>query len=243
MRITRLATLATIFPALTLLPLGMPLSAAQDGAPAASYRCETAAPASTMAGHGEMAMGTPAAEAGHDMAGKNVEFDQLYIDMMIPHHQGIIALAQAAEDQLTDSRLQSIADAIITAQQAEIEELLGYREQWYGSPDAMPMDESMMGMMAEQMPGMGDREGMMMQMDPRALLAEFCAADNPDLAFIDLTIPHHEMAITASETALEQATHQKIRTIAERIVAVQQREIDELRAIRDELAESATPKS
>ena len=47
------------------------------------------------------------------------------------------------------------------------------------------------------MPGMGDMATMQMQMDPDALVATFCGAKNPDLAFIDLTIPHHEMAIQA----------------------------------------------
>jgi uncharacterized protein (DUF305 family) len=44
---------------------------------------------------------TPAAGMDH-MA---MEFDQMYIDMMIPHHQSIIALAQAALPRLTDERL------------------------------------------------------------------------------------------------------------------------------------------
>jgi uncharacterized protein (DUF305 family) len=175
------------------------------------------------------------------MAGENVEFDQLYIDMMVPHHASIIALAQAAQDRLTDERLQPIAPNIITAQQAEIEELRGYREQWYGNPEPMPMDASMMGMMTEMMPDMGDMASPQTQMDPEALVTTFCSAEDPDVAFIDLTIPHHEMAIMASEAALEQATHDEIRTIAERVIQDQQGEIDELSAIRQELSGEATP--
>jgi uncharacterized protein (DUF305 family) len=186
-------------------------------------------------------MGTPAAGDDHDMAGASVEFDQLYIDMMVPHHQSIIALAQAAGGRLTDERLQTIAANIITAQQAEIAELRGYRERWYGSREAMPMDEGMMGMMMEMMPGMRDMASMQMQMDPDALVTTFCGAEDPDLAFIDLTIPHHEMAIMASEAALELATHDEIRTIAERVIQDQQREIDELSAIRQELTGEAMP--
>jgi uncharacterized protein (DUF305 family) len=82
---------------------------------------------------------------------------------------------------------------------------------------------------------------MQMQMNPQALVTTFCAGENPDLSFIDLTIPHHEMAIMASEAALEQATHDVIRTVAERVIADQQREIDELTAIRQELTAAATP--
>ena len=234
--------MAAIIPAFVLIPVFTPSGvAAQEATPTMTYTCEAAMTASPMAGMEGMAMGTPAAAADHDMAGASVEFDQLYIDMMIPHHASIIALAQAAQDRLTDERLQNIAANIITAQQAEIEELRGYREQWYGSPESMPMDESMMGMMMEMMPGMGDMASMQMQMDPEALVATFCSAEDPDLAFIDLTIPHHEMAILASEAALEQATHDEIRTIAERVIQDQQREIDELSAIRQELTGEATP--
>ena len=70
-----------------------------------------------------------------------------------------------------------------------------------------------------------------------------CAADDPDLAFIDLVIPHHQSAIVASEVALDRATHEEIRALAGRVIEDQQREIDELGAIRQELFGSATPES
>ncbi len=169
-------------------------------------------------------MGTPAA---------SVEFDQSYIDMMIPHHTSIIALAQAALPRLTDERLITLAEDIINAQTAEIDELRGYREQFYGSPDPMPVDEeAMMRMMGGMSMSMGE---MMAQMDADTQVAIFCASADPDLAFIDLTIPHHQSAITASEAALQQATHDEIRSIAERVIEDQQREIDELNAIREDL--------
>jgi uncharacterized protein (DUF305 family) len=245
MHVTRRAATAATIPAFVLIPFFTPSGvAAQEATPTMTYSCETAMTASPMASMEGMTMGTPAAGDDHDMAGASVEFDQLYIDMMMPHHQSVIALAQAAGDRLTDERLQSIAANIITAQQAEIAELRGYREQWYGSLEPMPMDEGMMGimgMMMEIMPGMGDMASMQMQMDPVALVSTFCGAEDPDLAFIDLTIPHHEMAVMASEAALEQATHDEIRTIAERVIQDQQREIDELSAIRQELTGEATP--
>jgi uncharacterized protein (DUF305 family) len=181
--------------------------------------------------------GTPAAGMDHMV----MEFDQMYIDMMIPHHQSIIAMAQAALPRLQDDRLREIAQAVIEDQGAEIVQLQEYREAWYGDPNPMPMDEAMMVAMDEMMPGMGDMAAMQMQMDPNALVAAFCAGKDPDLAFIDLTIPHHQMAIQASKAAMEQATHDEIRLVAERVIDDQQREIDELTAIRQEFTEAATP--
>lgn len=239
MRITKSTAITAILPVFALMPAFTASSvAAQEGTPTMSYSCEMVA-ASPMAGMEGMTMGTPTAEDGHDMAGQSVEFDQLYIDMMLPHHESIIALAQAAQERLTDERLQAIADNIITSQSAENEELRSYREQWYGSAESMPMDSSMMGMMTEMMPSMGDMAAM--QMDPQALVAAFCAGDDSDLTFIDLVIPHHEMAIQSSEAALEQATHEELRAIAEQVIQDQQAEIDELEGIRAELTGDGTP--
>jgi len=178
--------------------------------------------------HSGMAMGTPAPLP---------EFDQTYIDMMIPHHAGILAMAEAARPRLQDDRLRQIADAIIAAQGPEIDELRGYREQFYGSPEPLPMDPETM---AQVTPGLPMDETME-QMDAVTQVAAFCAAPDPDLAFIDLVIPHHESAIAASETALDRAVHSEIQALAERVIRDQQREIDELRAIREELNASATP--
>jgi uncharacterized protein (DUF305 family) len=211
---------------------------AQEASPTPTLTCAAMPTASPTAG---MMMGTPMAEAGHQVAGMMVEFDQMYIDMMLPHHASIIALAQAAQDRLTDPRLQTIAGNIIMTQSAENEDLRGHRAQWYGSSESMPMDDAMMSTMMEMMPGMGDMASMQRQMDPHALVASFCAGTDPDLTFIDLAIPHHEMAIRASRAALDQSTHEELRAIAERVIQDQQAEIDTLETIRAELAGEGTP--
>lgn len=185
----------------------------------------------------EMPMaGTPAASMDH-MA---MEFDQMYIDM-IPHHRSIIAMARAALPRLEDERLREIANAVIETQGVEIAQLQQYREAWYGDPNPMHMDDAMMAAMEQMMPGMSDRESMAAMMDAETLVAAFCASENADLAFIDVTIPHHEMAIAASEAALEQATHPEIQEVAQQVIEAQQREITELPEIRQGLVKSATP--
>ncbi len=181
--------------------------------------------------HDDMAMGTPPAEM--DLQHMTMELDQMYIDMMIPHHQSIIAMAQAALPRLTDERLREIAQAVIAAQGPEIAELREYREAWYGDPEPMAMDDGMMEAMNEMMPGMsGTKAEMALLMDAAAQVTAICAANNADLAFIDQTIPHHQMAIEASEAVLDNAVHPEIREVAQRVIAAQQREIDELTAIR-----------
>lgn len=184
-----------------------------------------------------MDMGSPMAGIDHSM----MDLDQMYIDMMIPHHQGIMALAEAALPRLSDPRLQEIARSIVSAQSAEVEELRGYREQFYGDPNPMPMDASMMEAMDEMMSGMGSMDEMAFQMDAAAQVDAICGAEDPDRAFIDLVIPHHEMAIMSSEPVAAGAAHDEIRALAEKVIADQKREIEELSAIRQELYGSATP--
>ncbi len=243
MRITYTAATA-IVGAFALMPLSGPLVLAQDATPAPMASCEDAASSTAMgtpgAKMGDMDMGTPM--AGMDPMA--MELDQMYIDMMIPHHASIIAMAQAALPRLEDPRLQAMAEAIIAAQGPEIEELRGYRETLYGGAEPMPMDENMMAAMDQMMPGMtSSMEEMAFQMDATAQVAAVCAADDADLAFIDLTIPHHQMAIEASEAVLDQATHPEIQDFAQKVIDAQQREIDELTAIRGELTGAATPAS
>ncbi len=185
---------------------------------------------------GAAAGGTPMAGMAHMM-----DLDLMYIDMMIPHHESIVALAKAAQPRLEDERLRDIADAIVSAQEAEIAELQNHRERFYEGSAPMPMDHGMMEAMASMMPGAGDMDDMAFQMDAAAQVAAFCRADDPDRAFIDLVIPHHEMAIVSSRPVAERAAHDELRGFAERVIADQEREIGELAAIRDELYGSATP--
>jgi uncharacterized protein (DUF305 family) len=190
-----------------------------DATPSSMAVCAT-----PMAGHGEM-MGTPMAM---------MDFDLAYIDMMIPHHESIIALAEVAVDELEDERLVAIAEAIIATQQGEIDELRELREEWYGSPEPAAMSAEIMQVSM----GMHDDcidEHHMSLMSAEALVQQFEEAENKDLAFIELSIPHHQMAIDTSEIALEQAEHQEIRDIAELVIEAQEGEIAELEMVRNDI--------
>jgi uncharacterized protein (DUF305 family) len=74
-----------------------------------------------------------------------------------------------------------------------------------------------------------------------AQVAAICQADDSDLAFIDLTIPHHRMAIESSRIILEQTDRPQLHDFERRVIAAQDREIAELTGIRQDLAASATP--
>lgn len=53
------------------------------------------------------------------------DFDRKWMEMMIEHHTGAITMAKTVKSQGASHELKSMADQIITAQQAEIDEMQG----------------------------------------------------------------------------------------------------------------------
>ena len=66
------------------------------------------------------------------MMGRSFDFDRMFLQMMIPHHEGAIEMAQAALQQAEHTEIKTLAQNIITTQQAEITEMRGYLQAWYG---------------------------------------------------------------------------------------------------------------
>ena len=72
--------------------------------------------------------------AGMDHSNMNTEmpFDAMFIDGMIEHHQCAIAMAEMALEQAEHEEIRTLAEAIIAAQNAEIEQMQGWLADWYG---------------------------------------------------------------------------------------------------------------
>jgi len=195
-----------------------------------------ATPAATMA-HGQH--GSDHGTSGHTAGGQamhDVPYDLFYIDMMIPHHESVIALAEVARHELTHPALIAMAESIVATQGKEIEQLRQWRDAWYPDADPVSMDAMM------QMPGLESAmDGMHEQMSSDWQVQAFCAAENRDLAFIDQVIPHHEMAVVVSEAAPEMAEHAELKELAAAVIDAQQAEIELLKQIRAELTGGATP--
>ena len=161
---------------------------------------------------------------------RDAPFDQRFIDMMVPHHEAAIAMAEIARTRATRDELRALADEIIDAQTAEVEQLRAWRESWFGSSDTPPMDAMPM------LPGLrmggelmnGDR------MDIRDDVEQLRVAEPFDQAFIDAMIQHHLSAIDAAQSALAQSDREEILRLAEAIIAAQSREIGQLRQWRAE---------
>jgi uncharacterized protein (DUF305 family) len=65
-------------------------------------------------------------EQMRQMMGASVDFDRMFMQMMIPHHDAAIAMAQQALTKAEHPEIKTLAQAIITTQRAEITEMQGY---------------------------------------------------------------------------------------------------------------------
>ena len=157
-------------------------------------------------------------------------FDQQFIDMMVPHHESAIAMAEIAQQRAERRELRTLADEIVAAQSGEIEQLTEWRAEWFGSPDTPSMDEMPM------LPGMSMPPGHSMgsgTMDMSADVDALREAEPFDREFIDAMIRHHEQAVEAAEIALTESERDEVRALAEEIIAAQTREIEQLREWRE----------
>ena len=143
--------------------------------------------------------------------------DRAFLDAMVPHHQGAVEMAEVALENTEHREIRDLAEDIVTAQEAEIEDLRSIKAREYGT------SEISSGMNEGEMEAMG-------MTDPEQLVNQ-----RPfDKAFIDAMIPHHESAIEMATVALEESDNERIRKIAQDIVDAQEREIAQMRDWRQE---------
>jgi len=165
--------------------------------------------------HGSMGMGSKA--MARQMVMQNGKYsDERFIDAMVPHHQGAIAMARVALKNAEHEEIKDLSRNIVSTQQAEIEELKSIKKEEFGTSQ-VPMEMS-----KEQMRSMG------MMMNPQHL-----AQSKPfDEAFIKAMIPHHQSAIYMAQVANEKSKNPEIKDLAENIVSAQKKEIEQMKQWR-----------
>ena len=172
---------------------------ADGGAPDAASEATSEAAAMD---HGDMDHG----DMDHGDMGDG-PFDAAFIDGMIAHHEGAIAMAQQVLAESERRELLQMAEAIVAAQQGEITQMQTWRSQWY--------------------PDLAETMGMEMEMGMMEIPAD---ESKPfDQRFLEAMIDHHQGALEMATSALEQAEHQEVRDLAQAIIAAQQAEIDQMR--------------
>jgi uncharacterized protein (DUF305 family) len=67
-----------------------------------------------------------------NLGAADADFDLRFINAMIPHHEGAVTMAKEALSKTKRPEIKQMAKAIVTSQQAEIQQMQQWRKTWYG---------------------------------------------------------------------------------------------------------------
>jgi uncharacterized protein (DUF305 family) len=172
---------------------------------------------------------------GNPQQPRAIQVDQHFIEMMIPHHQDAISMADLALSRAKRPEVKKLAEAIKKDQTREIQEMRSWYKKWYGKevPAHSMTDMGMMGNHHSQGQGTGSGmmgQGMMGQgmMNMTTDLNALKKAPDFDKEFVRQMIPHHQMAVRMAQMASGRAAHPEIRTLAQSIIKSQSAEIAQM---------------
>jgi len=145
--------------------------------------------------------------------------DRHFIEQMIPHHDGAIAMANLALQKATHPEIKTLATAIIAAQTAEIQSMNGWYQDWFTT--AVPKAST--GMM-----GGGMMSGFGMHFGGQEDMTILQNAPDFDKAFIEEMIPHHQMAIMMANMLASGTNRPEMQQLAKNIISSQSKEIQQM---------------
>lgn len=141
--------------------------------------------------------------------------DNDFAALMKVHHMGALEVAQVEVAQGQDPQIKQMAQKMIDAQQSEIAELNNFLSghQAHGGGEGFYKDV------------MSQMNNMKMDMDQSGSI---------DQQFVQMMIPHHQGAIDMAKAYLKSGAHEeKLKTMANKIISDQQKEIKEMQAWLD----------
>lgn len=154
--------------------------------------------------------------------------DITFAQLMIPHHEQAVQMADMALQQATSPEVTDLATQIKAAQDPEIQQMRGWLQQW-GAPEQM---DGMDGMDHGDMDMGGQTAGGMMSDEDMGALMDASGADF-DRMWLTMMIAHHEGAIEMAEQVKAQSTNPDVTALADAIVAGQTTEIDTMQQLLD----------
>ncbi len=153
------------------------------------------------------------------MMGQNLE--RHFIEQMIPHHEGAIAMAELALEKSARLEIKTLAQNIIKAQEGENEKMIAWYADWYDGHPAKGSANTMNG-------GMMSNRGMHVggQEDIQALEN----ATDFDRAFVEQMIPHHQLAIMMAQMLQAGTQRPEMLELAKNIIYSQSAEIEQMQS-------------
>ncbi|WP_188193586.1 DUF305 domain-containing protein [Nonomuraea sp. SYSU D8015] len=174
----------------------------------------------SMAGHEGMSSSAPAATtAGASPSASFNDADVMFAQMMIPHHEQAVEMADLAATRASDAEIKELATKIKAAQDPEIQTMKGWLTEW-----GKPAPEGGMG---------HDMPGVMSDEDMKKL--EAAKGKEFDKLFAQQMIAHHDGAIEMAKTEQAGGSNAQAKELAKTIESTQQAEVEQLQKILDRL--------
>ncbi|MFI8633753.1 DUF305 domain-containing protein [Microbacterium sp. NPDC077663] len=161
------------------------------------------------------------------------------------HHAQAVDMAMTIYAETEDDELRALAYDIATGQSSQRGEMLDWLVRW-GLPQYG--DQPMAWMAASDSAGHGHggsdgaplsdeevREQMGMASDAEMTALKAATGQEADCTFLTLMIRHHEGAIPMAEAALDLASDERVRTVAETMVKGQTFEIQAMTSMQERL--------
>lgn len=143
--------------------------------------------------------------------------DAAFAHGMLGHHIGAVDMAEIQLKYGTDEEMRQLAQEIIDAQKAEIEQM----QTWLANnPDAAEPTADTKTMQQAYTEGMDAMHGEMML---------GIADPDPDMAFARGMLPHHVGAVDMAQVQLKYGKNPEMRKLAQEIIDAQQAEIEQMR--------------
>jgi len=135
--------------------------------------------------------------------------DVMFAQMMIPHHQQAITMAEQAATKASSPEVKQLASQIESAQGPEIQKMTGWLKSWgqsASSGKSMRMDDGMMS--DKDMTKLGSLSGPAF-----------------DKAFLQMMIKHHKGGISMAKTEQSKGSSADAKALARSIVTSQSAEV------------------
>ncbi|MEO5833161.1 MAG: DUF305 domain-containing protein [Nakamurella sp.] len=206
------------------LTLTLALSACGGTDSAATSTTSSTSSTASSAGSGTTATSESVAGSSGASDTAHNDADVLFVQQMIPHHEGAVAMAELVPDRASDQGVKDLAAQIKAAQQPEIDQMNGWLAIWNtGGGTGMDMTSGTAAGM-DMAPTSGMAMGGMMSDEDMAALTAVTGADF-DRLFLTQMIVHHQGAVDMADVEIGSGVNSGALALAESIRTGQTAEI------------------
>jgi uncharacterized protein (DUF305 family) len=161
--------------------------------------------------HGDMSTGT-------QLSGKDL--DRAFINGMAPHHQAAIQMAQTELKRGKNAQIKALAQSVVDDQTREVTQFQEISKRQFNTTPQLTMAGPS-----------GNLMGVPISMDMSKMASEIDVAQDPDIMFLRMMIPHHAMAISMANEEAQRGSDDQLKAISRGIISSQGKEIGEMQAL------------